>query len=189
MDDFLHNLRQGQKKHQSRGRRGYDKTQAKGRSYPARETVPAPGNLRGDQTKQVKKISESLESVADNQHLQIALDERIAVAQEKQALAMEALSGALTQLIDSVSTIMTSVAEGAPPAVRQQKTLRPYALPPDIDELTALSRDEIKAMISELRDTGLSYEKIANKLNDRKIRTITGRGIWRGQTVYRLFLE
>ncbi len=189
MDDFLHNLRQGQKKAQNRGRRGYDKTHAKGRTYPARETASGPGNIRGDQTEQVKKISESLESVADNQHLQIALDERIAVAQEKQAQAMEALAGALTQLIDSVATMMTSVAEGAAPAVRQQKTLRPYALPPNIDELKALSRDEVKAMIGELRDTGLSYEKIANKLNDRKVRTITGRGIWRGQTVYRLFLE
>ncbi len=189
MDDFLHNLRQGQKKAQNRGHRPYDKSRAKGRNYPAKEASPTPGNIRGDQTEQVTKIRESLESVADNQHLQIALDERIAVAQEKQAEALEAMSGALTQLIDGITGMMTSTAEATGPVVRQQRTLKPYAMPSNIDELVARSRDEIKAMISELRATGLSYEKIANQLNDHGIRTITGRGIWRGQTVYRLFLE
>lgn len=189
MDDFLHNLRQGQKKAQNRGRRPYDKSRAKGRNYPAREASPAPGNIRGDQIEQFTKIRESLESVADNQHLQIALDERIAVAQEKQARAMEALSGSLTQLIDAMTGMMTSAVEGGGPVESQQRTPKPYAMPSNVDDLEALSRDEIKAMISELRTTGLSYEKIANQLNDRGIRTITGRGIWRGQTVYRLFLE
>lgn len=189
MDDFLHNLRQGQKKAQNRGRRPYDKSRAKGRNYSAREASPTPGNIRGDQTEKFKKISESLESVADNQHLQIALSERMAAAQEKQALAMEVLSGALTQLVDAMTVMVTSAVENDHPGSSNQEILKPYALPPNIDELEALSRDEIKAVISEFRDTGLSYEKIANKLNDRKIRTITGRGIWRGQTVYRLFLE
>lgn len=189
MDDFLHNLRQGQKKAQNRGHRPYDKSRARGRNYPAKEASPTQGNIRGDQEEQFKKIRESLESIADNQHLQIALDERVAVAQEKQAEALEALSGALVQLIEGISGVMTSTAEDTGPAIRQQRTLKPYAMPSNIDELEARSRDEIKAIISELRTTGLSYEKIANQLNDRGIRTITGRGIWRGQTVYRLFLE
>ena len=189
MDDFLHNLRQGQKKAQSRGHRSYDKGRARGRNYPAREAPPTPGNIRGDQEEQIKKIRESLESIADNQHLQIALDERIAKAQEKQAQALETLSGSFTQLIDALTGMMSSTVMEDGPAVRKQKTPKPYAMPANIDELEALSRDEIKAIISELRATGLSYEKIANQLNDRGIRTITGRGIWRGQTVYRLFLE
>lgn len=189
MDDFLHNLRQGQKKAQNRGRRPYDKSRAKGRNYPAKEASPTPGNIRGDQTEQFAKIRESLESIADNQHLQIALEERKAVAQEKQAQALEGLSGALTQLIDAMTAMVTSAAGDGHLVAGHQEVLKPYALPPNIDELEALTRDEIKSIISELRDTGLSYEKIANQLNDRKVRTITGRGIWRGQTVYRLFLE
>lgn len=189
MDDFLHNLRQGQKKAQNRSHRSYDKSRGRGRNYPARDASPTQGNIRGDQEEQFKKIRESLESVADNQHLQIALDERIAVAQEKQARAMETLSDSLTQLIEAMTGVMTSALEYNGPAIRQQRTPKPYAMPSNVDELEALSRDEIKAIISELRDTGLSYEKIANQLNNRGIRTITGRGIWRGQTVYRLYLE
>lgn len=185
MDDFLHNLRQEQKKAQNRDRSRHDKTRPKGRSYSTRNTAPASGKISGDQAEQFKKISESLASVADNQHLQIALSERIAVAQEKQAQAMDALSGVPTKLIDAVSIFITSLHEDTAQAVQQQ----PYAFPPNLDELKALSRDEVKVMIRELRDLGLSYEKIANKLNDRKIRTITGRGIWQAQTVYRLHLE
>ena len=187
MDDFLHDLRQRQKK--ARGRGGQDKTPPKGRSYSTRKTAAASRNIRHDQAEQFKKIGESLESFADNQHLQIALDERIAVAQDKQAQALEALSGALTRLIDSISMVITSVADGVTSVAQQQRDLEPYAIPPNLDELKALSRGEVKAMIGELRGTGLSYQKIADKLNYRKIRTITGRGIWQGQTVYRLHLE
>lgn len=189
MDDFLHNLRQGRKKAQTRSQGRYYKTRTKVHSYPANDLASTSGNVIGEQMEHIKGISESLESMAENQHLQVTLDERMVVAQENQAQALEVLSGSLTQLVDSVSAMITSLTESFSGAMHQERTLEPYAIPPNIDELIALSREESKTMIRELRDRGLSFEKIAKELNDRKIKTITGRGLWQAQTVYRLFKE
>jgi hypothetical protein len=40
-----------------------------------------------------------------------------------------------------------------------------------------------------MRDQRLSYDKIASEFEIRQIPTLSGRGQWRGQTIYRLFKE
>lgn len=54
---------------------------------------------------------------------------------------------------------------------------------------TAVSKEDLMAMIREMRATGLAFEKIAGELEQRKIPTVSGRGKWRGPAVSKLLKE
>ena len=51
------------------------------------------------------------------------------------------------------------------------------------------SKEKVKNKIFELKEKGLSYEKIAEKLNKAKISTISGKGKWHRMSVSRLYIE
>ena len=56
-------------------------------------------------------------------------------------------------------------------------------------EVEAAEGESVMDMIKQLRDAGLSFEKIAQQLDEDSVPTPSGRGRWRGQTVSKLLKE
>jgi hypothetical protein len=54
-------------------------------------------------------------------------------------------------------------------------------------KITKIEKDEALRIIFHMRADGVSYEKIANHLDAIDMPTLSGKGQWRGHTVYRLF--
>ena len=56
-------------------------------------------------------------------------------------------------------------------------------------KMTEKDRRKVIRMIINKRKKGLSYEKIAQFLEEKEIRTFSGKGQWRGQTVHRIYRQ
>jgi hypothetical protein len=54
-------------------------------------------------------------------------------------------------------------------------------------EASIPGREEVLAMISDMREKGSTYDQIAKHLETEKIPTFSRKGQWRGQTVHRLY--
>jgi hypothetical protein len=169
MDNFLYNIRNNSNNNNKRfdrnrkpfdGNRNSDKYNNRDKKNGQYNNK----NLAGlDQLPAIKKI---LEDFLTNYKQGLDLDERKAKAEERKADAME-----------KIVTLLEGQAQ-------PDMILPPAELPEK--EPAGSSKDEIHKLISDMRSDGTSYEKIALHLEESGVPTFSGRGKWRGQTVYRL---
>jgi hypothetical protein len=182
MDDFLHQLRNnGNARRFDRPRKTYD-----GNQYNNDKRRP-PNQNRYNSRPQAESehlpiIRKTLEEIAANQARQLTIGERRAVAEERKAEAMESIAAWLGQqnapqmFVQDPETVAQT-----PDSVPEEVQASPE--PPAAQ---SYQRSELVDMINSLRKKGLSYEKIALHMQNEKVPTLSGRGQWRGQSVYRL---
>ena len=181
MSDFLHNLRTGNlKQRYDRPRKNYDNPQHRNQN-DRNFGKDRKGNYQkkvhtGDQLQEIKK---HLESIAQTVESNFKAQEKAAVALERIAAVLEAATG--------VKAAGATVRNESPAqtAAEPQATPEPAKDP----ETPTLSKDVLLATITEMRNDGVSFEKIAAELEKRGIPTVSGRGKWRGPAVSKLLKE
>ena len=178
MSDFLHNLRTGNlKPRYDRPRKNYDNPQHRNQN-DRNFGKDRKGNYQkkvhtGDQLQEIKK---HLESIAQTVESNFKAQEKAAVALERIATVLEAATG-----IEAAGATVRDEST-AQPAEEPRTTPEPAKDP----EAPTLSKDVLLATITEMRNDGVSFEKIADELEKREIPTVSGRGKWRGQAVSKL---
>jgi len=201
MDDFLYNVRTGNIKNMNKPNRRFDNNRFKGQErsynksnnrYPAnKDQRKGYVNYRSLSTDQFTTLKDLLGAVVENQKRQLALAESGAARQERQTVAIETIAkhlgrlakaspGAAVAKPDSASTI--SPAAPSPAATMSSSHS-------DSSQAKPKSRSELVSLITKLRGQRLSYDKIALEFEKMQVPTLSGRGHWRGQTIYRLFKE
>ena len=181
MSDFLHNLRTGNlKQRYDRPRKNYDNPQHRNQN-DRNFGKDRKGNYQkkvhtGDQLQEIKK---HLESIAQTVESNFKAQEKAAVALERIAAVLEAATG--------IKTADTTVRaeDTAQTAAEPQTTLEPAK----DQETPTLEKDVLLATITEMRNDGVSFEKIAAELEKREIPTVSGRGKWRGPAVSKLLKD
>jgi hypothetical protein len=185
MDDFLHNLRTGKNKAYDRKRRTYDNPNRNMDRQGNRGRRPFHQNrdLSNETLTAIRKV---LDEISGNQKKLAEISNRRVAVEERKAEALESLVSYLQNRPEPVVAVPEAppVAAYAPEApVPNEPNLKPEV------ETQVLSRGEIIALIKKHRQSGLSYEKVALKLEEEGVQTLSGRGRWRGQTIYRLAQE
>lgn len=188
MDDFLHNLRKNTERQYDR-RKQYNNPQYRGpdRRGP-RDQQRRPYQKRNEAqeliTATVPEIKELLQKIESGQQKMIDEAVRRADAQERQADVLETIAEVLQRLAD---------ADTALPKISGPLTYEPEAEIVQEEQSEALvsapaymERDDVVDMITQLRDDGMTYKEIAQKLEDDNIRTFSGKGAWHAQTVHKV---
>ena len=175
MDDFLYNVRTGNMRNMDKSRR-YDNNRYKSQNrQQGKDRRKGYVNYRSLSTDQFSAIKEVLGSMVEHQ--------------TRQTRAMENIARQLEKLV-SISS--QAAPPHQPPAEVAKAPSIEKAPAPDLTDQpapTPQTREEMVALIHQLREQKLSYEKIADIFEDKQISTLSGRGKWRGQTIYRLFKE
>lgn len=189
MNDFLHNLRMGNHKGYQQNRRQHDNPR-----YRSNDRQGPPPNrdkrrssqslmLTGEYLVSIRKLFEEMLEVQKNQ---ARTTERQAEALEAIAAFVQTLSGDIPVKMAPTPSISvpesdrdtTEVANAsAVTAPAEQTPSQPFEDRPQ----TAIK------IIKRMRDEGSSYEKIARYLKTNAVPTPSGRGIWRGQAVSKLY--
>lgn len=188
MDDFLHNLRKNTERQYDR-RKQYNNPQYRGpdRRGPRdqqRRSYQKRNEAQELITATVPEIKELLQKIEDGQRKMIDEAVRSADAQERQAEVLETIAEIFQRLAD---------ADMAPPKMSEPLTYEPEAefiqeAQPEVQVSTPayMERDDVVEMITQLRDDGMTYKEIAQKLEDENIRTFSGKGAWHAQTVHKV---
>lgn len=195
MDDFLHNLRTNNPKAFDRNRRNFDGNRFKpadrqnqNPNLKDKRKIPSQRPFLGDQLLVLKK---AVETMADAAAKQAAALERLVEAEERKAAAIESLIGNLTGItgVAQMKPVPLEMKNSAPNVVSEAERSalsEPSTPAPDRESVDRL---ELISRIAQLRDSGTSYEKIAQIFDDENVPTLSGRGKWRGQTIFRLSKE
>ena len=195
MDDFLHQLRNGNTRRYDRPRKTYE-----GNQYNNDKRRP-PNQTKYTTRPQIESehlpiIRKTLEDIAANQTRQLQIGERRVVAEERKAEAMETIAAWLGR--QSAPQTLAQAPETfaqAPETLAQASETSDQVLDPTPEEVQVspeqpaaptYQRSDIVEMINNLRKKGMSYEKMALHLENENVPTLSGRGRWRGQSVYRL---
>jgi hypothetical protein len=185
MDDFLYKLRNARKKTgYDRNRRGQDSYTPRGdRNKGKMKKPPQTVSVGFDHLAAIRR---TLETISENQK-QLMDGERLRrEIEERKAQALEKIAGFIGQLKEKRKS-----PEVAPEIAEEEQEAPQTA--GDKQEAPAGSaradRDRVLKIIQGLREEGQTYEHIARHLETRKIPTLSGRGKWRGQTIYRLYKE
>jgi hypothetical protein len=121
-------------------------------------------------------VKSLLENIAEDQ-------KRLTVLEERKTEAMENIAAYLKKLSGHEEQPAAPDIDVEPGEIKEE-AIRTIAE----DETVERDPDEILRIIKELREgQGLSFEKIANHLNENGISTLSGRGKWRGQAVSKLY--
>jgi len=177
MDDFLYNVRTGNMRNMDKSNRRYDNNRYKNQNRQPGKDRRKGGyvNYRSLSTDQFSTLKEVLGTLTKNQ--------------ERQTVALEKIAESLAKLISTVSLPKT---ETPPPSPDVDVGVSETATEPATEtkpNSTPQTRTEMVGLIHQLREQGLSYEKIADIFEVKQISTLSGRGKWRGQTICRLFKE
>jgi hypothetical protein len=174
MDDFLYNVRTGNMKNMDKSNRRFDNNRYKSPNrQPARDKRKGYVNYRSLSTDQFSALKEMMAAISGNQERQTVAMEKIADLLDR-LVNMHSVPDAVAISSHPSPTVMVDSADAA---VEAAPSSRPMA------------RAEMVALIHQMRNQGLSYEKIADEFESKQISTLSGRGKWRGQTIYRLFKE
>ncbi len=174
MSDFLHNLRSGKMKRSDKYRRSYGNHQNTG--YERRKTKDYKNESykKARDPEVLNEIKQIITGIAESQQRIADAQERKAKLEEHKTEILENLFEFLKHLVRPESTVTddksANLTQKLAPEVNSQK--------PD--------KKKTLELIHNLREDGMSYEKIANFLDTKKIPTFSGRGKWRGQTINRL---
>jgi len=179
MNDFLHSLRNNNhnsnhnQKRYERPRRHYDNQQY-GNNDRKSGNYRSHHHKNNADTETLNAIRKTLETIADGQQAMVDLGERRAQAEERKAAAIENIA---EHVINWLSQL-PATGFGHPGGAAHKSAAGTVVLDPRRQALV----DKVKG----LRAEGLSYEKIAQQLENENVPTLSGRGRWRGQTIHRL---
>jgi len=190
MDDFLHNLRNPNKKRYDRSK-PYD-GQYRGNERFSRDRKNSPQQRKPADSGQMPAIKRIMENILEQQRRLAEKGERMARAAERQADALESIArhfrAQLSAPDPARAKVTDSPAAFAAPA--QVAAPRPAAAPPSKTPPPpgeAPPRQAAGAIILQQRAMGHSFEQIAQTLNAQGIATVSGKGQWRTQNVSRLY--
>lgn len=180
MDDFLHNLRTGKNKSTDRGRRNFDNPAYKGGDRQGgRERPKGPAVSPGISPEQLSALTVTLKDIAESYSRVAETSEEMTRTTLRQTELMEQLLEAVRerQHIPPVTAIPIQITAPPPP-------------PPDTSRLRESSkssrREELREQIEVLHAEGLSFKKIAARLQAEGILTLSGKGQWHGRSVSRI---
>jgi hypothetical protein len=197
MDDFLHQLRNNsrEKRYERNHRKPYDGSHYRGnerrdgpiqkkRKYNKREQNEYSKSYSSRQFPEIRSL---LEEISKSQTRLANAQERIIAAEERKATAIENIAETLQKLC--MKTLNRD--SGSPVDSLEGKKKKESNEINTSKEKTGAnkSREETIEVITQMRSDGISYEKIARHLEEVGIPTISGRGIWRGQSVRRLCID
>ena len=205
MDDFLHNLRSGKLKQPDRSNRpygdqNYKSTQRRNmmdrrkRDFESKESF-----------ERLSAIKEVLDAISETQKRMADAYEARTSAEERKAVAMEVLAKSLYRMvnpdaegIDELFALPktqfkaqenSSYIEAADAPSSEDADDESMKMIADLDspsdgkkrqKLTAEERQTLIGLISDLRNQGQSWEKIAREITAQGYSTISGKGTWRG---------
>ena len=185
MDDFLYKLRNAKKKTgYDRNRRSQDNYSQRGDRSKFKGKKPQTVPVGVDHLAAIRR---TLETIAENQkQLLEAGDQRRAI-EERKIRALEEMA----RLMGRREGDAGGSGQGPREAPR---VLEAAATGGETDasgrqESPRTDREQILKIIHGLREKGQTYEGIARHLETRNIPTLSGRGKWRSQTIYRLCKE
>ena len=183
MDDFLYNLRTGNK-HVDGNRKQYDgrnvrnfdrhKTRDKRNGFHQQKGTPDPFSI----------IKPLLEQIGDSHKRMAAASERKADAEERKADALISIAECLKTLLGLETTpTKTDIIDSpsAPQSEDESKDKNPAINTAKTD------RDEILGIIRKMRGDKKSFDKIARHLTSKGILTFSGKDKWSRSAVSRLF--
>ena len=184
MDDFLHNLRTGKNKAYDRKRRTYENPHSRMQERQGnRKSKPFHQN-RDLSNESLTAIRKALDEISGNQKRLAEINTQRVAVEERKAEALESI---VSYLKSHYRPAAGPPAAPAAPAPKAPESVAPAAKPET--KVRVLNRDEIIERIKTHRAKGMSYEKVALKLEEEGVQTLSGRGRWRGQTIYRLSQE
>ena len=188
MDDFLHNLRNPNKKRFDRNKPYDGQHRPNDRFSRDRKGLPQQQQRKPADTDQMPAIKRIMENILDQQRRQTEHGERAARAAERQAEAMEAIARHFkAQPAEDVpAPARVQPAENAPAPAQPAESTDEAPEPVD-----AIDTDDPRlaagGIILQQRAMGHSFEQIAQTLNAQGIATLSGKGQWRTQNVSRLY--
>jgi hypothetical protein len=195
MDDFLHNLRKNTDRNYDK-RRQNPQYRGPERRGPRDQQQHRPFQKRNDSqemmTEMVPEVKALLTKIEEGQKKMIEVTERNTAAQERQAEVLETMAIILQRLVAAAPDTATIV--GPITFAPEVEVEAEVAVERDTDErveekmvLSArVDRDEVVALIFELREGGMTYKEIAQRLEDENIPTFSGKGAWHAQTVHKV---
>ncbi len=178
MDDFLHNLRTGKNKSTDRGRRNFDNPAYKGGDRQGgRERPKGPAVSPGISPEQLSALTVTLKDIAESYSRVAETSEEMTRTTLRQTELMEQLLEAIRerQQIQPVTAIPIQIT--APPAADTSR-LR--------ESSKSSRREALRQQIEVLHAEGLSFKKIAARLQAEGIPTLSGKGQWHGRSVSRI---
>ena len=186
MDDFLHNLRTGKNKTYDRNRKPYDNNVYKN---PDRQNA---GDNRRRETFQrtssaehLTAIKKLLEDLTDTQKRLIEIEEKRATSEERIATALEIIStGIFTRKPENSAP--HPEAEFSALSDENENTVSDNSANTGVETQRSLEKEQLVELISAMRKEQMSFEKIARNLEQQGISTLSGKGVWRSQTVAKL---
>ncbi len=189
MDDFLHNLRSGKLKQPDRGRRDYNDYKG-----PQRRG----GNERRRPDYYTKVTSENFGMVKDSL-------EGLAQQQKRIADALLARTDAESRIADALESIAAMLVRHigiengstAPEAAQETGVAGSQASTPESAPTADMGLDwqfsggkldnedcpKLLQHIKSMREEAQSWEKIARRMIEKGVPTVSGKGIWRGPAV------
>ena len=178
MNDFLKNLRSSQKKDTA----GTRKNMA-GKYYPEQERRmnrdrrnPYPSSMDSApwQGRDIMpEILEHMANLSDQVERLVTSHELLTEAQIKQHQVV-------TRFFTTLNTMLSNEAAADSPGDHPPKTTTSYT------SGTHYTKDEVLAMIQDMRHKGATFSMIADYLRQKGIPTFSGRGQWHAQTIHRL---
>jgi histone H3/H4 len=184
MDDFLHRLRTGKDKRYDRNKRNYEPSQYRPMDRQNGMDRQKKGGYKQQSSDQayttiakvLPAVKSLLETIAEDQ-------KRLTRLEERKTVAMEGIAVYLKKLAGYEADFATSEIEVEPEETQAES-------PQDAVEAEkgAIDFEETLQIIKKLREKeGLSFEKIAQHLDNNGISTPSGKGKWRGQAVSKLY--
>lgn len=184
MNDFLHSLRTGKDKRYDRNRSRHD-----GPSYRSGDRhMTSDRRKRGNYNKSnvaenayvtiaklLPQVKALLETIVTERSDFLVLEERRTEAMERIANYLKVIAGDDSQQPEPKQSF--ELPDDSQADTVASEDVAPESKDPDVSMIE---------MIQALRAQGLSYDKIAAKLEDEHIPTPSGRGKWRGQSVSKL---
>jgi hypothetical protein len=200
MSEFLQNLRAKQNKRYDGNRRQYSNPQYQdrrnekdNRKYQGGTT--AAETLSAAIVENLPVIKKILEGISENQKRLADAEDRRAQAEERKATVLESILDYAKQYfgagmnVSGINTINETAEKPQEKVMASTETImesEPSAESESTDPLIP-GREEVLAMISDMREKGSTYDQIAKHLETAGIATFSRKGQWRGQTVHRLY--
>ncbi|MDX9787199.1 MAG: recombinase family protein [Desulfobacterales bacterium] len=188
MDDFLHNLRKNtERNYEKRNKPQYNNPQYRGpERRGARDQQRRPFQKKSEfedlMVDLMPGIKALLTGIEEGQRKVIEVVERTVEAQVRQVEIFETIAVLLQNLVEGAgddvpfSGPFTADSQGQSEV---HKSAQP-ASPAMID------RDEVVESILRLREDGMTYKEIAQRLEDEHVPTFSGKGAWHAQTVHKV---
>lgn len=188
MDDFLHNLRKNtERNYEKRNKPQYNNPQYRGpERRGARDQQRRPFQKKSEfediMTELAPGIKSLLTGIEEGQKKMIEVAERTANAQERQIEIFEAIAVLLQNLIEGS---VTDVSVPGPLNTEPERRSEVYEGAQPVSP-AMIDRDEVVESILRLREDGMTYKEIAQRLEDEHIPTFSGKGAWHAQTVHKV---